>query len=614
MTAIDAKARNIRELLGGKKYTIDYFQREYRWRTKEIQELITDLTGRFLSAWKPTHGRSDVAKYPAYFLGSIIVSSEGAKASVIDGQQRLTSISILLIWVLHGLENEEDRKQIGDLIFTRQYGTNDYNLNVPERTAAMEALYRKEHYNRDGAPESVRNILDRYDDIGELMPKEVSDQARAMFTDWLIERVYLVEIKSPSDDDGYAIFETMNDRGLPLSPTDMLKSHLLANSGGEETKIRLNGIWKNRIDALLQIGKEGDADAIKSWLRGRHADSIREREAGAQPQDFDRIGTEFHRWVRDRAKTLGLEAADEYARFVDIDFQFYTTWYLRFINAASNLKAGREAIYCNALANFTLQYPLMLAPIVTTDNEETGWRKANVVATFIDILIARRLWNGKGIDYNTMQYAMFLALKEIRGKSAIETAMLLKARLEHDSLPFSGNPRFGLWESNKKTIRRFLARMTTWLEVQIGDATDIEAYLTSSGKSGYDIEHILPDNYAAFSTEFPSEQDFQESRNRIGGLLLLPNSVNRSLQGLSYFNKRPHYLKENALARSLHDQAYERKPALLRLITDRSLPFENYLEFHKRELEMRQGLYIRLAEQVWSLDRLDFEAQGGSST
>lgn len=43
MTTIDAKARNIRELLGGKKYTIDYFQREYRWRTKEIQELITDL-------------------------------------------------------------------------------------------------------------------------------------------------------------------------------------------------------------------------------------------------------------------------------------------------------------------------------------------------------------------------------------------------------------------------------------------------------------------------------------------------------------------------------------------------------------------------------------------
>ncbi len=236
MTSIDAKARNVRELLGGKKYTIDYFQREYRWRNKEISELINDLTARFLLTWKPEHPRSQVATYPVYFLGSIIVSGEGGKASVIDGQQRLTSLSILLIWVLHGLTEEDDRKQIADLIFTRQFGSNSYNLDVPERTGAMEALYHERPFNRDGAPESVRNILERYDDISELMPKEVSADARSMFADWLIERVYLVEIKTPTDDDGYAIFETMNDRGLPLSPTDMLKSHLLANAGEEEVR------------------------------------------------------------------------------------------------------------------------------------------------------------------------------------------------------------------------------------------------------------------------------------------------------------------------------------------------------------------------------------------
>ena len=63
-------------------------------------ELITDLTGRFLSAWKQGHSRSDVAAYPSYFLGPIIVSGEGGGLSVIDGQQRLTSLSILLIWLL----------------------------------------------------------------------------------------------------------------------------------------------------------------------------------------------------------------------------------------------------------------------------------------------------------------------------------------------------------------------------------------------------------------------------------------------------------------------------------------------------------------------------------
>ena len=94
MPDIDAKARNVRELLGGKKYSIDYFQREYRWQEKQISELVTDLTSRFLSAYRAGHGRAEVAKYPHYFLGSIIVSKEESKTSVIDGQQRLTSLSI----------------------------------------------------------------------------------------------------------------------------------------------------------------------------------------------------------------------------------------------------------------------------------------------------------------------------------------------------------------------------------------------------------------------------------------------------------------------------------------------------------------------------------------
>lgn len=610
MPAIDAKARNVRELLGGKKYTIDYFQREYRWRSKEMGELVRDLTVRFLAKWQATHARAEVAKYPTYFLGPIIVSGEGGGTSVIDGQQRLTSLSILLIWLHHGLTQEEDRKQIADLIFTRQYGANSYNLDVPERTAAIDALYRQESFNRDGAPESVRNILDRYDDIDEAMPDEIKGSARAMFADWLIEQVYLVEVKSPSDDDGYAIFETMNDRGLPLSPTDMLKSHLLANSGSEEVKVKLNALWKRRIDQLLQIDKEEDADAIKSWLRAKFAEKIRERQAGAQPEDFDRIGTEFHRWVRDNGARLGLTDQTKFARFVERDFDFYTNWYLKLRDAAQTLSPGREAIYCNALANFTLQYPLMLAPIKAGDNDDVAWRKAMVVASFIDILIARRLWNGKSIDYNTMQYAMFLAIKEIRDCSPTEIATLLKSRLEADAPPFADNARFGLWSSNKKTVRRFLARLTFWVDQKVGVSSSLVAYLTSSGSQGHDIEHVIPDQHAAYLEMFPAEQDFQEYRNRLGVLLLLPRSFNRSYGDLPYPEKREHYLQQNVLAQTFHEKAYERNPGLRRLIEDWGVPFKPYDALKKIDLEERQTVVMRLAEKVWNTDRLSKEASG----
>jgi len=609
MPEIDAKARNVRELLGGKKYTIDYFQREYRWRSKEMSELLRDLTVRFLAKWQPTHARAEVAKYPAYFLGPIIVSGECGRTSVIDGQQRLTSLSILLIWLHHGL-HEEDRKLLADLICTRQFGVNSYNLHVPERTAAIDALYHEESYSRDGAPESVRNILDRYDDIDEAMPDEIKGSARAMFADWLIERVYLVEVKSPSDDDGYAIFETMNDRGLPLSPTDMLKSHLLANSGSEEIKVKLNALWKHRIDQLRRIDKEEDADAIKSWLRAKFAERIRERQAGAQPEDFDRIGTEFHRWVRDRGAQLNLTDPTKFARFVERDFDFYTNWYLRLRDAAQTLTVGREAIYCNGLANFTLQYPLMLAPIKVGDNDEVAWRKAMVVASFVDVLIARRLWNGKSIDYNTMQYAMFLAIKKIRDCSPMETATLLKRQLDADAPPFTDNARFGLWSSNKKTIRRFLARLTFWVDQKIGVSSSLGAYLTSSGPLGYDIEHVIPDQHEPYLKEFPAEQDFQEYRNRLGDLLLLPRSFNRSYGALPYPEKREHYLQQNVLAQTFHEKAYERNPGLRRLIDEWGIPFKPYDELKKIDIEERQSVVMRLAEEVWSVNRLTEEASG----
>ena len=181
----------------------------------------------------------------------------------------------------------------------------------------------------------------------------------------------------------------------------------------------------------------------------------------------------------------------------------------------STYKLETEAIYCNAQANFTLQYTAMLAPIVPGDSELEAWRKAVTVATYVDVLISRRVWSGSSTDYNTMQYAMFLVLKDIRNKPADEVAEILKAKLDAEPMPFANNMRFGLQTANKKTIRRFLARLTTWLDRRFGHGNNLPAYLISAGPQGYDIEHIMPDKYEEYRMEFPSEPDFIEQRNRI---------------------------------------------------------------------------------------------------
>lgn len=73
MKEIRGDAKNIRALLGGAKYAIDYYQREYKWQTKQISELLDDLADKFLQSYNAKHERSAVEKYGHYFLGSIII-------------------------------------------------------------------------------------------------------------------------------------------------------------------------------------------------------------------------------------------------------------------------------------------------------------------------------------------------------------------------------------------------------------------------------------------------------------------------------------------------------------------------------------------------------------
>src|SRR5437660_2285330 len=90
---IDGKGRTVRELLAGRKYSIDYFQREYKWEKKQVFELLEDLVDKFLESHDQNNERSAVADYGHYFVGSIIVSDKDGLKSIIDGQQRLTTLT-----------------------------------------------------------------------------------------------------------------------------------------------------------------------------------------------------------------------------------------------------------------------------------------------------------------------------------------------------------------------------------------------------------------------------------------------------------------------------------------------------------------------------------------
>jgi hypothetical protein len=604
---IEGKGRTIRELLAGRKYSIDYYQREYKWQKKQVAELLEDLADKFLESHEEGAERSAVAEYGHYFLGSIIISDKDGQKFIIDGQQRLTTLTLLLIFLHHELQDGEQKGQMADLIFSQKYGKRSFNLDVPERTLCMEALYRGEDLADTDVPESIANILGRYSDIEELFPGELRGEVLPYFADWFVENVHLVEITAYSDGDAYTIFETMNDRGLSLTPVDMLKGYLLANITDAERRTQASRIWKERVAALSALGKDEDADGIKAWLRSQYAESIRERKRDATPQDFDLLGTEFHRWVRDHEKYLGLTSSHEFACFIERDFAFYAHWYKRLRQAAERPVPGLECVFYNAQHNFTNQYPVLLAPLRVADSEEAALRKIRIVGTYLDILIHRRIWNWRAIDYSTMQYAMFLVMREIRSWSTEALAESLRSRLDADTETFASNSNFHLHGMNGRQIHRLLARMTDYVETSSGSTSRYAEY-AQRGRKGYEIEHIWAAHPERHSDEFSHPGEFMVYRDRIGGLLLLPKSFNASYGDMAYTAKREHYLSQNLLARSLHEQTYEHNPGFLRFIEESGLPFRPHPEFKKADLDARKQLYQALAERIWSPDQLMKEA------
>jgi hypothetical protein len=444
----------------------------------------------------------------------------------------------------------------------------------------------------------VQNLVARYRDLEAHFPQELRDGALPYFTDWLLENVHLVEITAYSDDDAYTIFETMNDRGLSLSPTDMLKGYLLANID-EAKRTSANTRWRDRIRELNDAGKEVESDFFKTWLRSQYATKIRERKKGAKPEDFDRIGTEFHRWLRDAADTVGLKQSEDFYRFIDRDFDFYSRQYLRLIRAAQEPMPGLEHVLYNAQQGFTLQYMLLLAPLRPDDSEEVIVRKVGLVAQYLDILLTWRLWNFRTIAYSTMQYAMFVVMRDIRGLAPDALARKLHEFLTKEDETFATNDRLRMHQQNRYPLHRILARLTDYVETQSGQPSRYLDYV-SEGKSRYEVEHIWADHPERHTAEFSHPADFSEHRNRIGGLLLLPKSFNASYGDLTYADKLPHYNSQNLLARSLHPQCYDHNPGFLRFIELSGLPFVSQTEFNKSDLESRSQLYRQLAERIWN--------------
>jgi len=618
MSAITPHYRSVQQLLQSQSFSIDEYQREYKWDKENIEELVADLQEKFLSSYKASDDTKKVSGYAEYFLGSIIVSKRSGKSYLIDGQQRVTSLTLMLI-VLYRAAKAKGLsviQTIAPLIFSDNLGEPKFNLDIAERLPVIEALFKGESFNPDGKDESVQTMYARYGDIEQ--NDFIADLGDALphFAYWLMTKVGLIEIATDDDTYAYAIFETMNDRGKSLSPVDMLKAYLLAPVEDATLRRNANEVWKKQVLDLISWGEEREAErdsnCIKAWLRAQYAETIRERKAGATDKDWELIGSVFHRWVRDNKARLKLGGQSENLALVTGEFPFFAKAYQRILQASSTYTKGWEAVFYNAHNDFTWQYTVLLAPLVSTDDDETVRRKMMATATYLDIWLMRRVVNYIRVGYSSVSYAMWLLCRDIRRRSLPELVKILKQKLESDDVTFEGSEDkdrhgiadLGLNQFSRRYIFHLLARLTAFTEARSGRSDSFDKYVDRDAANPFDIEHIWPDDYSRFRTVFESAQDFADWRNHIPALLLLPADVNRSLQAKSFADKLPHYAKQNFYAASLGEAAYQHQPQFAAFRESTGLPFKSCTNFGKAEQEERSGLVLALANLVWSPDRL----------
>lgn len=279
---VKAKEYYIKDLLSNKfLFEIPDYQRAYSWTKENLKQLVEDI-------WESVElnkarGNKEFDQYEPYFLGSIVLCSKEYKDDgcgiydVIDGQQRLTSIIMLIAAIRDLIDNEEYKKVLSDLIYQKPNVLMGIKESIRVKARGKEEEFFKKYILTNGGTELVKdldmeelseakqnmvNAIELFRDSffnenGELLEEKLNE-----FIVYLLQKVVLVVITTESFTSAFRLFNVINARGLPLTDSDLLKSENLRVMNPEIRK-EYTDIWESHEQDL---GKE-KLDQIIGFMR-----------------------------------------------------------------------------------------------------------------------------------------------------------------------------------------------------------------------------------------------------------------------------------------------------------------------------------------------------------
>lgn len=495
-------------------FAIPPYQRPYAWTTDNASELLSDLLS-FLG-----NGSQPVEEINPYFLGSIVLikGEDFPEADIVDGQQRLTTLTILLAVLRTTVQNEyaaELTKYIyekGDLIV----GTpNRYRLKLRERDEMFFRQYIQDEKGLDSLlqlnngqlTDSQNNIQANAKYFSEALAK-LSELQRVRLLQYIMRRCFLVIVSTPDLDSAYRIFSVLNSRGLDLGLSDLLKSEIIGAIPAEQQE-KYTKIWE---DEEEDLGRELFQELFAHIRMIYRKTKLRETALN-----------EFRKYIQPQK---------EPQKFIDKILKPYSDSLEIIKTVTYQSDKGAEAVnslfrWLNQIDNFDWVPPAILYLSQNRNSPD------KLKQFFIDL---ERLAAG-------------LMISRVDVNDRIERYGGLLMAIEEQANLYTPDSPLQLTPNEASQIMEILngdlyliKRIRQYVLLRLDSAL-------AQGEATYDypiisVEHVLPQNPSKGSVWlkwFPEEEERAQYTHRIGNLALLSRKKNAQAQNYDFEKKKEGY-------------------------------------------------------------------------
>lgn len=634
-----------------RSYYIDIYQREYKWTEVQVKTLLNDLEVRFELGQRqrtaPREIQQDVLEhFDPYFLNTYLTHTSPTATSIVDGQQRLTTLLLILI-KLHQLLQQVDAipdaqgktftpGALRPLIFEEDDfgGATRFKIFNPNREAQLRALVEGAEF--DPVDETQKRLKENYgiisDYFDELFQSSVAEcgfdlPKLTYYITYLLDRVSIVEIRIERQDNVAMIFEVVNDRGLGLKPYEILKGKFIGNLPPKE-KEDANQIWvrlqdlyyrtelKNATEASIDLD-----DFFRIYFRAKFAKS---------EKDYTAFESDYHYEIYRRPELRAHfgEFHDHHVIFNRIknEVQYFAKLYQELRTDYSD---RRPHLFFNKLLEQNQQY-LLIVSAVQLDDLEREEKIQTISAKFDQLHVILRML---GVyESNSFQRLVYVLNEKLRNTSAAECGRILDDQIistlkdeERLDKEFTGAvseiftyERFKGARNNATNFSKYLLlRIDRWMSQVLDKPSycgapflEIEERFNKSNRRrfGMHLEHIYAYNDANRTlfrdpkTGLFDEAGFEQTRNQMGMVLLLKDLQNLSSNNDVYRDKRNDYEMSDLIWNQLlvgHLPSVDVK-VLPQELQDAEVEADATGAFPKDKVEQRQRLFFEAFRAIWA--------------